>query len=230
MWNLDSPNMWKTIQGLNGTPDINSSNKTMSHDGQTITSIKSKVNVFIHHYARVVNLPCLHVDWDLNRQFKKRQNARSVLHFKWVSYYLPSKRSSAKEQLALTTFYLHFSSHLVLWPSRTYYPYSTHSFHLLIVQVSGGSRQSFHYWKLGNLPVKLHLSASSAEILSSNFWNTFLLILFTTLSNQKPIQLIPSQFLLRSKLLGSQQLESTSNRRWFPTTLNATLRTLLDFS
>ena len=78
MWNLDSPNMWKTIQGLNGTPDINSSNKTMSHDGQTITSIKSKVNVFIHHYARVVNLPCLHVDWDLNRQFKKRQNARSA--------------------------------------------------------------------------------------------------------------------------------------------------------
>ena len=147
-----------------------------------------------------VNLPwCMSIEILTNNSRNVKTHdlltMKSVLHFKWVSYYLPSKRSSAKEQLALTTFYLHFSSHLVLWPSRTYYPYSTHSFHLLIVHISGGSRQSFHYWKLGNLPVKLHLSAPSAEIRSSNFWNTFLLILFTRLSNQKPIQLIPSQFL-----------------------------------
>ena len=78
MWNLDSPNMWKTIQGLNGTPDISSPNETMSHNGQTITSIKSKVTVFIHHYARVSKLTMVHVDWDLNQQFKKHQNAQSA--------------------------------------------------------------------------------------------------------------------------------------------------------
>ena len=31
--NSDSPNMWKIIQGLNGTPDANSLNEAMSHNG-----------------------------------------------------------------------------------------------------------------------------------------------------------------------------------------------------
>ena len=32
MSNSDGPNMWKVIQGLNGTPDANSPNKAMSHN------------------------------------------------------------------------------------------------------------------------------------------------------------------------------------------------------
>ena len=47
MPNSDGPNMWKVIQGLNGTPYANSPNKAMSHNGRTITDIKSKANVFI---------------------------------------------------------------------------------------------------------------------------------------------------------------------------------------
>ena len=56
MFNSDSPNMWKVIQGLNGTPDANSSNKAMSHNSQTITDIKSKAKSFINHYTRVTKL------------------------------------------------------------------------------------------------------------------------------------------------------------------------------
>ena len=41
MSNSDGPNMWKVIQGLNGTPDANSPNEAMSHDDRTIIDIKS---------------------------------------------------------------------------------------------------------------------------------------------------------------------------------------------
>ena len=66
MSNSDGPNIWKVIQGLNGTP-----NEAMSHDGRTITDTKSKANVFINHYARVSKLKMSQSDRDINRQFKK---------------------------------------------------------------------------------------------------------------------------------------------------------------
>ena len=56
MSNSDSPNMWKVIQVLNSTPDANSPNSPMLHNGQTITGINSKVHVFINYYARVSKL------------------------------------------------------------------------------------------------------------------------------------------------------------------------------
>ena len=71
MSNSDGPNMWKVIQGLNGTPDANSPNEAMSHNGRTITDTKSKANVFINHYARVSKLKMSQSDCDINRQFKK---------------------------------------------------------------------------------------------------------------------------------------------------------------
>ena len=37
MSNSDGPNMWKVIQGFNGTPDANSPNEALSHNGRTIT-------------------------------------------------------------------------------------------------------------------------------------------------------------------------------------------------
>ena len=72
MSNSDGPNMWKVIQRLNGTPDANSPNKAMSHNGRTITDIKSKANVFINHYARDSELNMSQSDHDTNWQFKKR--------------------------------------------------------------------------------------------------------------------------------------------------------------
>ena len=91
---------------------------------------------------------------------------RAVLHFKWVSFCLPLKGWRVKEQLALTTLFLHlFLNHSVLWPSRNYYPYSIHSSLLLTAQECRGLPSSFHYWKLGNHLVKLHISISSVWIL-----------------------------------------------------------------
>ena len=49
----------------------------MSHDGRTITDIKSKANVYILHYASVSKLTMSRADQDLNRQFKKRLNTPS---------------------------------------------------------------------------------------------------------------------------------------------------------
>ena len=66
MSNSDGPNMWKIIQGLNGTPDANSPNEAMSHNGRTITDIKSKANIFINHYARLSKLNMSLADRDIN--------------------------------------------------------------------------------------------------------------------------------------------------------------------
>ena len=52
---------------------IFSPNEATSHNGRTITNIKSKANVFIHQYARVSKLNMSRVDRDLNCQFKNRQ-------------------------------------------------------------------------------------------------------------------------------------------------------------
>ena len=78
MSNSDDPNMCKVIQSLNGTPDANSPNEAMSHDGRTITDIKSKANIFINHYARVSKLNMSHIDRDINQQFKKGISAPSA--------------------------------------------------------------------------------------------------------------------------------------------------------
>ena len=50
----------------------------MSHNGRTITDIKSKANVFINHYARVSKLNMSQFDCDTNRQFKKPIKVWSV--------------------------------------------------------------------------------------------------------------------------------------------------------
>ena len=97
-----------------------------------------------------------------------------VLHSRRVSYYLPWKRWSVKEQLALATLQHLFSS-------DHYYPYWTHLFLLLIVQESGGLLPSLYYWKLGNLLLKVHFfTPSDLHHVLSNFRNTFLLIVFIT--------------------------------------------------
>ena len=67
MSNSGSPNMWKVIQGWTGTPDANSPNEAMSHDGRNITDIRSKANIFINHYARVSKFNMSHSDRDTNR-------------------------------------------------------------------------------------------------------------------------------------------------------------------
>ena len=91
MSNSDVPNMWKVISGLNGTPDANSPNEAMSHNGQTITDIRSKANTVINHYARVTKVSMSQGNLDITQKFKKHLNApsvakKSLLYFKWVIY------------------------------------------------------------------------------------------------------------------------------------------------
>ena len=177
MSNSDRPSMWKVIQGLNGTPDANSSNKAMSHNGCNISSIKTKANISVHRYSRVSKLNMSKADCDLNRHFKKHSTLHQltmkvVFHFKCVSYCLPLNRRRVKEQRVLTTFLHLFLKHLVFWPFRNYYPYLIHLSLLLTPQESGGLPLSFHYWKLWNHQVKFRLSA--------HFSKELLLIVFTT--------------------------------------------------
>ena len=78
MSNADSPVVWKVIRGLNGTPDTNLLYEVMSHDGRTITNIKSKANIFINHYATVSKLDITKKNCNLNRLLEKRVNTPSV--------------------------------------------------------------------------------------------------------------------------------------------------------
>ena len=101
MSNSDGPYMRKVIQGLNGTPYANFPNKAMSHDGWTITDVKSNAIIFINHYARVSKFNMSHSDRDINRQFSKRINAPSIADescapLQMGHNYLPSKRWKVK--------------------------------------------------------------------------------------------------------------------------------------
>ena len=70
--------IWKVSQGLNGIPDANSPSGAMSHNGRTITDIRSIANVFINHYPRVSKLNMPKSDRDTNRLFNKCLRAPSV--------------------------------------------------------------------------------------------------------------------------------------------------------
>ena len=75
MPNSNGSNMWKVIQGLNSTLDVNSSNEAMSHNGSTITNTKTKANIFLNHYARFSKLNMSKPDRDLSRHFEKKIEA-----------------------------------------------------------------------------------------------------------------------------------------------------------
>ena len=107
MSNSGSPNMWKVIQVLNSTPDANSPNSPMSHNGQTITDIKSKVYIFTNHYASVSKLNMSRVLIETSTD-----NSRNVSRNSWVN--ICHKKWKVKEQLTLATSHLYFASYLAL--------------------------------------------------------------------------------------------------------------------
>ena len=102
MSSSSGPVMWKVIQDLNGTPDANTPNEAISHEGRTITDIKSKANIFIKHYTWVNKLNMSHpiaISTGNSGNVSKHHllTMKDVLHFNWVNYYLPSKRWKVKE-------------------------------------------------------------------------------------------------------------------------------------
>ena len=66
----DDTKMWRVIKKLNGTPETNSTNKAMVHQGRFITSDQRKADIFAIHYASVSNLRMSKCDRDKNRQLK----------------------------------------------------------------------------------------------------------------------------------------------------------------
>ena len=69
----------------------------MSHNGRTITDIKSKANVFINHYARVSKLNMSQSDRDTNRQFKKRIKVPSADHESCAPLLMSELQSAIKK-------------------------------------------------------------------------------------------------------------------------------------
>ena len=194
MLNSDGPNMWKVIQGLNGTPDANSPKKAMSYYGPTITDIKPKANVFINHYAKVSKLNMSRADQHLNHQFKKHLNAPSVDDESCAPLQMGELLSALEEMkgegavgpvnalpsflkslgpLALQELLSIFSSSFSLthcpriWRVATIIP-------LLKAGKSPSEVASF-----------CHLSVIMCCLLERNFWNIFLMIVFTV--SLKPI-------------------------------------------
>ncbi|MEL6855582.1 MAG: endonuclease/exonuclease/phosphatase family protein, partial [Cyanobacteria bacterium J06607_13] len=70
--------MWRVVGSLNGTPDANSPNEAMSHNGRLITSNKRKADLFVGHYANVSRLKTTKADRVQNRRLKSDvRSARS---------------------------------------------------------------------------------------------------------------------------------------------------------
>ena len=67
----DDSKMWKTIKSLKGTPESNSPNEAMVHQGHLITSDKRKADLFVNHYARTSKLVMSKADRLENRRAKK---------------------------------------------------------------------------------------------------------------------------------------------------------------
>ena len=66
----DDSKLWRVIKSLNGTPDNNSPNEAMVHEGHLITSDRRKADIFAKHYAKVSSLKMSKADRTENRQLK----------------------------------------------------------------------------------------------------------------------------------------------------------------
>ena len=92
MSNSDDPNMWKVIQGLSGAPDApNEAN--LATVEPSLTS-NPKPTFLFTTMPGSVNLPCcksMKISNINSRNVSTHHllTMKSVLHFKWVSYYLP---------------------------------------------------------------------------------------------------------------------------------------------
>ena len=67
----DDSKLWKTIKSLKGTPESNSPNEAMVHDGRLITSNRRKANIFALHYSKVSKLEMSKANREENRQLKQ---------------------------------------------------------------------------------------------------------------------------------------------------------------
>ena len=67
----DDSKLWKTIKSLKGTPECNSPNEAMTHNGRLITCNRRKADIFALHYAQVSSLKMSKENRDENRRLKQ---------------------------------------------------------------------------------------------------------------------------------------------------------------
>ena len=67
----DPEKFYRICKSLNGTPTSNCPNEVMIHNGKTITSNRTKANIFVKHYANVSKLTFTKADRAVNRSLKK---------------------------------------------------------------------------------------------------------------------------------------------------------------
>ena len=66
----DERKLWTVAKQLNGTPDTNSPNEVLIHQGRRITSHRKKADCFMNHYANVSSLKFSEADKITNRRSK----------------------------------------------------------------------------------------------------------------------------------------------------------------
>ena len=75
---VDEKKVWSFIKSLNGTPDSNSPNEVLKHEGKCITSNRKKADLFASHYASVSSHSFNKEERNINRQYKKVLGSSSV--------------------------------------------------------------------------------------------------------------------------------------------------------
>jgi len=76
---VDERNMWMFIKSLNGSPDNNSPNEVMKHNGEIVASNRKKADIFVSHYEKVSSHTSTKEDRNDNRRFKKILRSPTVM-------------------------------------------------------------------------------------------------------------------------------------------------------
>ena len=74
----DERKTWMFIKSLNGSPDNNSPNEVMKHNGEIIASNRKKADIFASHYARVSSHKFTKEERAVNLRFKKFMQSPTV--------------------------------------------------------------------------------------------------------------------------------------------------------
>jgi len=74
----DERKIWRVAKNLNGTPDSNSPNEVLVHQGKRIVSSRKKADCFVSHYANVSKLSFEGDDKEINRECRRMLKHPSV--------------------------------------------------------------------------------------------------------------------------------------------------------
>ena len=154
--------------------------EAMSHNGRTITNIKTKANISVNYYARVRKLNMSKADRDLYCHFKKQLDTSSADNESYAPLQMGELLSAIKKMKsngAAGPKNIHSSFLKSIGPCSLA--------HCPQIGTATNIIPLLKTWKSPGL-VKLHLSTLSvSNPVLSNFWKKLLPIIFTTLWRRK---------------------------------------------